>query len=151
MHVESDVIALRNGVLELEFLPRLAGRMVGLRHASARHNFMHMAPCTNGRFPLESGYREEWLDALSDRVEQWSHTELDANTQKLRVTWSFKMGEDNSNSMELTMDYRYLFPHQLELLLQRAGFQLERLLGDYEGLPFTEDSERLLVIAHFSR
>ena len=63
LHLESDLVALDNGTLELEFLPRLAGRMVGLRHQPAGHNFMHSAPCTNGQFNPDNGYREEWLTA----------------------------------------------------------------------------------------
>jgi len=63
MHVETDLVTLDNGSLELEFLPRLAGRMVGLHHKASGHNFMHMAPCENGSFNLENGYREEWLHA----------------------------------------------------------------------------------------
>jgi hypothetical protein len=44
-------------------------------------------------------------------------------------------------------DYHYLYPHEIEMMLEGAGFQLEALYGDYDQASFREDSARLLVLA----
>ena len=81
------------------------------------------------------------------QIEQWSQSRLDAQNQVLRVTWSFR--PQNTDLAEQTADfiYHYWYPHQIELLLQRAGLNLQAMLGDYNGKPYAEDSERLLVLA----
>jgi len=46
---------------------------------------------------------------------------------------------------ELTVTY--LWPRELEHLLWRAGFELTRLDGDYEGTPFSEGGDELVFTA----
>ena len=36
------------------------------------------------------------------------------------------------------------------MLLQQAGFRLERIMGDYDHSAFSEESERLLIIARLA-
>jgi SAM-dependent methyltransferase len=44
-------------------------------------------------------------------------------------------------------DLRYVFRFELELLLDKAGFELEALYGSYDLEPFDNASERLLIVA----
>jgi SAM-dependent methyltransferase len=44
-------------------------------------------------------------------------------------------------------DLRYVFRFELELLLDKAGFELEALYGSYDLEPFHGESERLLAVA----
>ena len=83
-------------------------------------------------------------------VIQKSQSRLDFGDQCLHTTWFF----ETRNQTGLLLDqaaveiaYWYQFPHQLELLLTHAGFRLERIMGDYDYSAFSEDSERLLIIA----
>ena len=46
----------------------------------------------------------------------------------------------------VTLRYHYLYPHQYDLLFGLTGFRLLGFLGDYDGSPFDEDSERLIVV-----
>jgi SAM-dependent methyltransferase len=41
----------------------------------------------------------------------------------------------------------YIWPRELEHLLHRAGFELERLYGDFEGTPFSEGGDELVWVA----
>ena len=45
---------------------------------------------------------------------------------------------------------RYIFRGELELLLQRAGFQLEAVYGSYELDEFTSESDKMIVVARVS-
>jgi SAM-dependent methyltransferase len=49
------------------------------------------------------------------------------------------------------LDLRYFTRFELELLLDRAGFFLEALFGDYELTPFAATSPRLIAVAHVKR
>ena len=49
------------------------------------------------------------------------------------------------------LDLRYFTRFELELLLDRAGFFLEALFGDYDLNPFAATSPRLIAVAHVNR
>jgi SAM-dependent methyltransferase len=46
------------------------------------------------------------------------------------------------------LELRYFARFELELLLERAGFVVEAVFGDYDLSPFGSASERLIVVAH---
>jgi len=96
----------------------------------------------------EAVFETSFMDAVtSKRVEQWSQSSLDSNTQTLTVTWQFRTQEKEPGTTIVEIVYHYLYPHQIALLLQLAGFRLLQISGNYEGEPFQEDSERLLLLA----
>ena len=39
----------------------------------------------------------------------------------------------------------YVFPRELQLLLERNGLQIERLFGNYDGSPVGIDSPRMIA------
>ena len=90
-------------------------------------------------------------DAESGReIIQSSRFRVDEAAQLLHVTWVFESGDVADGSFTRStfpQNYHYLFPHQIEMMLRQAGLRLERLLGDYDGSPFSEESERLLILA----
>ena len=92
---------------------------------------------------LETTLRDEQTGA----VEQWSRSHLDAEAQIMHVAWEFRNTAVAGDSQALDMAYHYYYPHQLELLLRQAGLRLSELWGDYGREPFTEESERLLLLA----
>jgi SAM-dependent methyltransferase len=85
-----------------------------------------------------------------ERVEQWSRSSLHTPDQTLEVLWRFQREDKAAEMQSVKIDYHYLYPHQLILLLQRAGFALEQMWGSYDEDPFVEDSERLLLLASLS-
>jgi SAM-dependent methyltransferase len=83
-------------------------------------------------------------------VLQMSSNHLDEERQQLQITWIYDATPPGGGPVHRTIaaaDYHYLFPHQIELLLQETGFRLTNLAGDYDQSPFDEESERLLVTA----
>ncbi|MFL7838292.1 MAG: class I SAM-dependent methyltransferase [Candidatus Promineifilaceae bacterium] len=99
-------------------------------------------------YPQEAVFETSFLDEVTQqRVEQWSQSELDTNAQTLTVTWQFRIQDREAESPTVQIVYYYLYPHQILLLLQQAGFRLLQMMGSYEGERFQEDSERFLLIA----
>jgi SAM-dependent methyltransferase len=80
-----------------------------------------------------------------------SQSRLTSSEQRLQTLWIFEIeigSERHPTRTMIDFDYWYQYPHQLELLLQQSGFRLEQIMGDYDGVPFGENSARLLIIAH---
>ncbi len=99
----------------------------------------------------EPSFEKEFEDQESGAaVSQWSQSKLDISAQCLHTTWIFKIRtglEQPSEQQMMEFDYWYHYPHQIEMFLRQSGYQLIELLGDYDRSPFTEDSDRLLILA----
>lgn len=86
-------------------------------------------------------------------VVQQSSSVLDEPNQTLHITWLYDATPPGGGAMQRTVaqaHYHYLYPHQLELLLQEAGLRVHAISGDYDDSPFTEESNRLIVLAGLS-
>jgi hypothetical protein len=44
-------------------------------------------------------------------------------------------------------DLTFIFPRELQLLLERNGFKIERIYGDYDGSTLNADSPRMITMA----
>ncbi len=76
--------------------------------------------------------------------------QLDSANQILHITWIYDVSQPNGGAVNRTVAqaiYHYRYPHQMELLLQEAGFKLIQLFGNYDQSPYNEESERLLILA----
>jgi SAM-dependent methyltransferase len=82
-------------------------------------------------------------------VLQMASNHLDELSQELTITWIYDASPPGGTVQRFiaTAVYHYLFPHQIELLLQETRFQLISLSGDYDESTFSEESERLLITA----
>jgi SAM-dependent methyltransferase len=77
-------------------------------------------------------------------------SQLKQGTQLLNITWVFDVSPAAGGAVERTVAqvaYHYYFPHQIEIILQEGGLQLEAFYGDYGEAEFDESAGRLLVIA----
>jgi SAM-dependent methyltransferase len=77
----------------------------------------------------------------------------DNERQILRVIWLFDSSAPDGGPVHrqlMQMDYHYLYPHELQMMLEETGFKLEALYGDYGESLFVEDSERLLLLARLA-
>ncbi len=75
---------------------------------------------------------------------------LDTAAQTLHITWIYDVSAPDGGPVQRTVaqgTYHYRYPHQMELLLQEAGYKLLQLWGDYDQSPYDEASDRLLVLA----
>ena len=101
----------------------------------------------------EQGLTLERSFADGDRtVQQFSSVALDRAAQLARITWIYDAtapdGSVQRSIVPLTL--RYTFPAEMRLLLERAGFSLTHLYGDYDRSPFADGVGRMLVVAKSS-
>ncbi len=98
----------------------------------------------------EQGLTLERTFADGDRsVQQFAQLSLNRAAQLAHVTWLYDSvgptGEVQRLTVPLTL--RYTFPGELRLLLEKCGFALKHLWGDYDRSPFTDGSPRLIAFA----
>ena len=95
-------------------------------------------------------------DVLEDKIHgetirQYTAYEAVPGEQAVDVTWIYEARDDHLGDDERTskarLRYHYLYPHQYDLLLTLTGYRLTALSGDYDGAPFHEDSDRLILLA----
>ncbi len=102
-------------------------------------------------FPSERVLERSFTDHQTGRkIEQWSRSSVDPGAQTLTVSWLFQNAERKAEQEEAEITYHFLYPHQIELLLRQGGFMLQSVLGGYDGEPFSQESERLLVLARLA-
>lgn len=82
-------------------------------------------------------------------VQQFSSLTLDRAAQLAHIVWLYDAtapdGVVRRSSVPLTL--RYTFPGEMRLLLEKCGFALKHLYGDYDRSPFADGAPRMLVAA----
>ncbi len=98
----------------------------------------------------EQGLTLERTFADGERtVQQFSSLRLDRAGQMAHIVWLYDSVGQAGDVVRLTvpLTLRYTFPAELRLLLERTGFRLKHLYGDYSAEPLTDDAPRLLAVA----
>lgn len=75
---------------------------------------------------------------------------LNEGRQELNITWVFDASPLQGGAVQrqvASVTYHYYFPHQLELMLEEANLDVVGIYGSYRQAPYSEDAERLLVLA----
>jgi len=75
---------------------------------------------------------------------------LDSAAQILHITWIYDRSPAAGGPIHRTVAqaaYHYRYPHQMQILLQDAGFARLEMWGDYDRSPFQEESGRFLILA----
>ena len=82
------------------------------------------------------------------RVSKFSAREVDTADQIERVTFFYDEVKDGQLRRTVTtLDFRYTYRYELELLLQRAGLRVTRVYGGYDLEPYDITSSVLLMVA----
>jgi SAM-dependent methyltransferase len=87
--------------------------------------------------------------ATGDRIDKFVSRTLDAATQTIHTTFVYDRLDAGGRLHRRVAPFRmrYIHRYELELLLERAGFALVELLGDYALAPFAADSLQLIAVA----
>ncbi len=82
-------------------------------------------------------------------VQQFSSVAVDRAAQIARITWLYdSVGPDGAVQRTIVpLTLRYTFPGEMRLLLEKCGFALTHLYGDYQRSPFADGSPRMIVLA----
>lgn len=98
----------------------------------------------------EQGLTLERTFADGDRtVQQFSSITLDRAAQLAHITWNYDSTGPGGDVLRtiVPLTLRYTFPAEMRLLLERTGFTLLHLHGDYTGAPFADGAPRMVVVA----
>ena len=95
---------------------------------------------------LERTFRDP---ASGETVMQQSVSSMQRAAQLMHITWIYdRVADDGHVTRALVpLILRYTFPAEMQLLLDKAGLQLQAIYGDYDKEPYQDDSPRMLVIA----
>lgn len=66
-----------------------------------------------------------------------------------RYTWFDKNGQEKQQAHRFHMTF--MFPRELQLLLERNGLQIESLYGNHDGSPLSAESPRMIACAKLAR
>lgn len=91
-----------------------------------------------------------WTDpATGQTVMKWVTCTVKLAEQTLHVTLVYEeLGTDGQVRRTIVPYHaRYLWRYEAELLLDKAGFDLETIYGDWDLSPFASDSDRMILIA----
>jgi SAM-dependent methyltransferase len=102
-------------------------------------------PTTNGQ-PLLV-HSVELGDGSALDVWQTHEDDLAAQTRDLLVTYDVAAPDGALRRERSRHRLRYVYPFELEYLLEAAGLALVDRYGDYEPGPLTNESERMIAIA----
>jgi SAM-dependent methyltransferase len=85
----------------------------------------------------------------ANTIQQFSQVNLDRAAQLARITWLYdSVAPDGAVTRTIVpLTLRYTFPGEMRLLLERCGFALAHLYGDYDRAPFADGSSRMIVLA----
>jgi SAM-dependent methyltransferase len=95
-----------------------------------------------------------WNDpATGATVMKWLTRTVDLAEQTMHVTLIYdEVAADGSLRRTLVpFETRYLWRFEAELLLDKAGFTLEALHGDWDANPFESASDRMILVARRKR
>ncbi len=82
-------------------------------------------------------------------VQQFSSVSVDRAAQLARITWLYdSVAPDGAVARTIVpLTLRYTFPGEMRLLLEKCGFALAHLYGDYDRAPFADGAPRMIVLA----
>jgi ubiquinone/menaquinone biosynthesis C-methylase UbiE len=76
-------------------------------------------------------------------IEIRNHPSRQLQRLTFHYTWFDSAGRRHRE--KTVFDATFLFPRELQLLLERNGLRIERMFGNYDGSPLDDDSPRMIV------
>jgi SAM-dependent methyltransferase len=93
-----------------------------------------------------------YAPALDARVTKTIDVRRDPSRQLEKITFRYRWRKaGRSHQRLMRFDMTFIFPRELELLLNRHGLNLEYLWGNYDGSPLHADSPRMIARARLAR
>jgi len=90
-----------------------------------------------------------YVPAFDRTVQRSIDIKRDPSTQNQNITFHYRWfdGDGTEHHETSEFDLTFMFPRELQLLLERNGFELERIYGDYDGSALNADSPRMIAMA----
>ncbi len=90
-----------------------------------------------------------YAPTLGTNVLKTIDVDRDPSRQLEEVTFRYRWHDKNGRAKQRTMKFAmtFLFPRELQLLLERHGLEIESMWGNYDGSALDADSPRMIVRA----
>ena len=84
-------------------------------------------------------------------IDVWEQRSLDIAEQRFDAEYIYQIKNHDGGTYEVRhpIPQRFLYLEQLEQMLISCGLEIERLLGDFDGETFSEESPHMIVVAGF--
>jgi len=71
----------------------------------------------------------------------------DPSKQLQQVTFNYRWFDDRGRErkQQTRFDLTFIFPRELQILLERNGFRIDEIFGDHDGKPLNADSPRIIA------
>ena len=103
---------------------------------------------SNESLTLERTFRD---DEANLTIQQFATTHIDRTSQLAHILWQYDAIDSQGDVRRtlLPLELRYTLPAEMSLLLEKCGFKLSHLYGDYDESPLEDESERMIVVAEY--
>lgn len=90
-----------------------------------------------------------YVPAFDRTVQRDTEIVRDHVQQVQYITYHYRWFDHNGDEQheKLQFDLTYLFPRELQLLLERNGLVIDRIYGDYDGSALKSESPRIIALA----
>lgn len=90
-----------------------------------------------------------YVPAFDRTVQRSIDIKRDPSKQIQNITFHYRWFDGDGVEQHETseFDLTFMFPRELQLLLERNGFELECIYGDYDGSKLNPDSPRMIAMA----
>jgi SAM-dependent methyltransferase len=88
-----------------------------------------------------------YVPHLNRTVYRETEVQRDASRQVQHITYHYRWFDDGGVERRETVrfDLTFLFPRELQLLLERNGLSIDTLYGDHDGSALTAESSRIIA------
>lgn len=106
----------------------------------------HPTPAVLARDPTARRLLGTWRDERGATLTIEERSVYDAAAQRMRTRW-YGTSAGDRETFVYDLDYRVLFPRELEALLHYNRFAVVERFGGFDGEPFTADSPLQVIVA----
>lgn len=88
-----------------------------------------------------------YVHSLERTVMQQTDVRRNPAAQRQTVTFRYQSFDSTGRERKekISFDMTFIFPRELQILLERNGLIIERIFGDYDGSPLSSDSPRMIA------
>lgn len=94
-----------------------------------------------------------YVSSLDRSVQRDTELFQDWSNQRQHVIFHYRWFDPDGTERheKITFDLTWMMPREMQILLERNGFVVEHLYGDYDATAISEDSPRIIAVARAPR
>ncbi len=106
----------------------------------------HLLPPSDGETLYEGSFKDPETGAILHKFVA-GHAHPATQTHDIRVFYELEERDGTSQRITQPLTFRWTSRYEMELLLQTAGFKLEKVYGNYDLDDYDDNSERMIFVA----